>query len=98
KEIIQLKVNSERKLSEQLAEKDTLLTQMKAKLENSETEKKLLVTEAIQKIAKERDDLANNLKLKETERQLLEKSLSEKHSAELKAKDDIIKHKDDEIA
>ena len=98
KEIAFLKANNERNLSEQLAEKNTLLTEMKAKLENAETEKKLSVTEAIQKIEKERDDLANNIKLKEAEKQLLEKSLSEKHTAELKAKDDIIKMKDEEIA
>lgn len=98
KEIIQLKANSELKLSEQLALKEGLLTEMKARLENAEIQKKLSVTEAIQKIEKERDDLANNIKLKESEKQLLEKSLSEKHTAELKAKDDIIKYKDDEIA
>ncbi len=98
KEIIQLKANSERKLSEQLAEKDTLLSALKAKLENSELEKKLSVTEAIQKIEKERDDLANNVKLKDTEKQLLEKSLTEKYATELKTKDDIIKMKDEEIA
>jgi hypothetical protein len=98
KEIIQLKANSERKLSEQLAEKNTLLIELKAKLENAELEKKLSVTEAIQKIEKERDDLANIVKHKDTEKQLLEKSLSEKYSAELKTKDDIIKMKDDEIA
>lgn len=98
KEIIQLKANSERKLSEQLAEKDTSLIELRAKLENAELEKKLSVKEAIQKIEKERDDLANNLKHKDTEKQLLEKSLSEKHSAELRTKDDIIKMKDDEIA
>ena len=98
KEIIQLKANSERKLSEQLAGKETLLSEMKAKLENAEIQKKLSVTEAVQKIEKERDELANNIKLQESEKQLLEKSLSEKHTAELKAKDDIIKYKDDEIA
>ena len=98
KEIIQLKANSERKMSEQLAEKDTLLTELKAKLQNSELEKKLSVTEAIQKIEKERDDLANNVKLKDTEKQLLEKSLTEKYATELKTKDDIIKMKDEEIA
>jgi len=98
KEIIQLKANSELKLSEQLAMKEGLLTAMEARLENAEIQKKLSVTEAIQKIEKERDDLANSIKLKESEKQLLEKSLSEKHTAELKAKDDIIKYKDDEIA
>lgn len=98
KEIIQLKVNNERNLSEQLAGKDSLLSEMKAKLENAEIEKKLTVSEAVQKAEKERDDLANDVRLKETEKQLLEKSLNEKYSAELKTKDDIIKMKDDEIA
>jgi len=98
KEILQLKASSELKLLEQLAEKDILLAEMKSKIEKAEIEKRLSVTEAVQKIEKERDDLANNIKLKETEKQLLEISLSEKHTAELKAKDEIIKHKDDEIA
>ena len=98
KEIIQLKANNERNLSEQLGGKDSLISEMKAKLENAEMEKKLTVSEAVHRIEKERDDLASDVKLKETEKQLLEKSLSEKHSAELKAKDDIIKHKDEEIA
>jgi hypothetical protein len=98
REIMQLKANSELKLSEKLAEKETLVAEMISKLEKAEIEKKLLVTEAIQKIEKERDELANNIRLKETEKQLLEKSLSEKYTAELKAKDDIIKHKDEEIA
>ncbi|MBK8145317.1 MAG: DUF2130 domain-containing protein [Bacteroidetes bacterium] len=97
KEIIQLKANSERILSEQLVEKDNLLREMKAKLENAEIVKKLSVTEAIQKIEKERDDLASNVKLKEAEKLLLEKSLSERYAAELKTKDDIIKMKDEEI-
>lgn len=97
KEIIQLKATSERILSEQLVEKDNLLREMKAKLENAEIVKKLSVTEAIQKIEKERDDLASNVKLKEAEKLLLEKSLSERYAAELKTKDDIIKMKDEEI-
>lgn len=98
KEIIQLKADNESKSTRQLAEKETLLAEIKAKLENAEIVKKLSITEAIQKVEKERDDFAYNVKLKETENQLLEKSLSEKYTAELKAKDDIIKHKDDEIA
>jgi hypothetical protein len=98
KEIIQQKADSERKSSEQLAEKDALLTELKAKLENAELEKKISVTEAIQKIEKERDDLANDVQLKDTEKQLLEKSLREKYAIELKTKDDIIKMKDEEIA
>lgn len=97
-EIVQLKALSERNLSQQLAEKDKLLLEMKAKIDNAEIEKKLMVSEATQKIEKERDDLANSIKLKEAEKQILEKSLIEKYSAELKTKDGIIKMKDDEIA
>ena len=82
----------------ELSNKDKEIMQLKAKLENGAIEKKLSVTEAVQKIEKERDDLANNVKLKETEKQLLEKSLIEKYTSELKAKDDLIKHKDEEIA
>ena len=42
--------------------------------------------------------MASDLKNKETERQLLVKSLNEKFSAELRTKDDIIRMKDEEIA
>jgi len=82
----------------ELANKDKEIMQLRAKLENGEIEKKLSVTEAVQKIEKERDNLANSIKLKEAEKQLLEKSLGEKYSAEIKAKDDLIKMKDEEIA
>lgn len=98
KEIIRLKADIERNLAEQLANKDILISELKIKLENAETEKKLSVTEAVQKIEKERDDFASKVTLKETEKELLEKSLNEKHLAELKAKEDIIRHKDEEIA
>jgi hypothetical protein len=97
-EIIELKAKNERELSEQLAKKTSEIAEMRLKIESAEMEKKLSVTEAIQKIEKERDELANNLKNKETEKQLLEKTLNEKYSAELRTKDDIIKLKDEEIA
>ena len=97
-EISALLAKSARELSEQLTHKETEIADMKAKLDQAELVKKLSVTEAVQKIEKERDVLANHLKNKETESQLLEKSLNEKFSIELKTKDDIIKFKDDEIA
>ena len=97
KEILELKAKSERELSEKLATKESEISQIKAKLDNAELEKKLSVTEAIHKIEKERDDLVNSLSNKETEKQLLEKSLKEKFDAELKTKDEIIKMKDEEI-
>jgi len=98
KELSDLRAEKDRSLAEQLAKKEAELAEMKSEIDKSEVEKKLCVTEAVKKIEKERDDLANDLKNKETEKQLLEKSLLEKYSSELKTKDDIIKMKDDEIA
>lgn len=97
KEIIQLKADNECKLSEKLAEKDGLILQMKSKLQNAEIEKKLTLSEALQTVEKERDALTSDLKLKEAEMQLLEKSLIEKYTAELQTKDGIIKLRDEEI-
>jgi len=98
KELAELKAEKDRKLAEELGKKEAELAEMKSKLDKAEVEQKLSVTEAVKKIEKERDDLANDLKSKETEKQLLEKSLQEKFSTELKTKDDIIKMKDEEIA
>lgn len=98
KELTELKAQKDVELSQKLSQKDTELLQLKAKLDNAEVAKKLAVTEATQKVEKERDELTNAVKVKDTERQLLEKSLNEKYQAELKEKDAIIKHKDEEIA
>jgi hypothetical protein len=97
-EIIELKALNDRNLSAQLAKKEAEIAEMKSKIEKAEIETKLTVNVAVQKIEKERDELANSLKNKETEKQLFEKSLIEKFSSELKTKDDIIKLKDEEIA
>jgi hypothetical protein len=96
-EINELKVVKERELSEQISKNQIELSEMRAKIQNAELNQKLSVAEAVRLIEKERDDLANNLKNKETEKQLLEKSLNEKFTTELKTKDDIIKLKEEEI-
>ena len=97
KELAELRAENDRNLAEKLAKKESELAEIKSKLDKADVEKKLSVTEAVKNIEKERDALAGKLKSKETEKQLLEKSLQEKHLAELKTKDDIIKMKDDEI-
>ncbi len=96
-EISELKAKNERELSAQLAKKESEIAEMNLKIQNAEIEKRLTVSEAIKEIEKERNDLSNDLKNKDTEKRLLEKSLNEKHSTELKTKDDIIKLKDEEI-
>ena len=97
KEIIELKAKNELELAENLAKKETEIAKLKAKIEKADVDKTLSVTEAVREIEKERDALASDLKNKETEKKLLEKSLNEKYSAELKTKEEIIKMKDDEI-
>nr|WP_315218429.1 DUF2130 domain-containing protein [uncultured Flavobacterium sp.] len=98
KEIIELKAKTEKELAEKLANKETEIAQIKAKLDNAELEKKLSVTEAVQKIEKERDILENEVKTKELEKQNLESSLKQQFSTELQAVKDIVKYKDEEIA
>ena len=84
-----------------LSEKEKEIAELNSKLENisekNESDLKLKVMQEKQKIEKERDDLMNEVRNKEIEKELLEKSLKEKFSSELKAKDDIIKIKDEEI-
>jgi hypothetical protein len=90
--------NLKNSLQENLTKKDKEIIELKATIQNAEIGKKLSVAEAIKAIEKERDDLANDVRNKDMEKQLLEKSLKEKYSSELKTKDDIIKLKDEEIA
>lgn len=97
KEISELKAQNERELTEKLAQKEAEIAAMKSTIDKAELERKLSVTEAVNEIEKERDALANDLRNKETEKELLEKSLNEKFSAQLKTKDDIIKLKEEEI-
>jgi hypothetical protein len=87
----------DRELSEKLADKEAEIAQIKAKLDSAELEKKLSVTEAVQKIEKERDALANEVKTKELEKQNEVSSLKQQFTTELQNKEAIIKYKDDEI-
>jgi hypothetical protein len=84
-------------LLKDIAEKDQQLAELKAQAEKADLEKQLSVTNAVQKVEKERDNLANQLKNKDTEKSLLEKSLNEKFMEQLRVKDELIRIKDQEI-
>ena len=96
-EIISLKAQSAQNLADKLAQKETEIAEMKANIQKAELDKKLAVSEATRKIEKERDDLVNDLKMKESEKQLQEKSIKEAYTNKLNAKDAAIKMKEDEI-
>lgn len=98
KELTELKTKSDTELAEKLAKKETEIAEMKSQIQSAEIQKKLDVSEAIKVIEKERDNLANYLKIKETEAQLLEKSIKEQFTNKLVVKDETIRMKDDEIA
>ncbi len=98
RELADIKAKNEIELSQKLSQKETELLQLKGKIDSAEMEKRLAVTEATKKVEKERDDLANTLKIKETEKELQKVTLTEQFLNELKEKDAIIKHKDEEIA
>ena len=98
KEISDLKAKNDLQLSHLLAEKQAEIAEMKSKIEKAEVQKDLAISTALKDIEKERDQLVHALETKETEKQLLEKSLGEKFAEQLNRKDDIIRMKDDEIA
>ena len=96
--IAELKASSKAELIKKLAEKDSIIEKINSKVENAETEKELAVSKAVRDIEKERDDLANTLELKDTEKELLEKTIKESFNGKLDVKDETIKMKDEEIA
>ena len=94
-EIAELKATNDHELSEKMSKKESEISEMKSTIENADLREKLAVSEAIKRIEKERDSLSSELNNKETEKQLLEKSLNEKYSNELRIKDEQIAfHKD----
>jgi len=93
----ELKTQSDIELAEKLAAKELALSEMKSKINHTEIEKRLEISEATKVIEKERDKLMHELQIKETEKELLEKSIQEKFRTQLVVKDETIKMKDDEI-
>lgn len=82
------------KLQKELAEikfaKDSEIIKLEAKVSASETEKELALAEAVNKLEKERDTLANKLENKDVENKLLETSLKNEFEIKLKSKNEEI--------
>lgn len=103
-EISQLKSVNDLEIVGKVSEKEKEILELKAKIEKAETEKKLAISEAVQKfeneknnIENEKNELRNKLINKDLEKELSEKSLKEQFDEKLKSKDIIIKYKDEEI-
>ena len=100
-EVAELRAEREAAVAKLIAEKDVEfarlqstskeeLAELKAKIQAAETEKTLAITTAVNKIEKERDALAGELRSKDAEHQLVESSLKDKFVSELKTKDEMI--------
>jgi len=85
---------AEAKLSKELqetdAKKDAEIQGLKATLDANEVAQKLAVTEAVNGVEKERDELKNGLQQAELEKQLAEKALKDKYETQIKDRDDAI--------
>ena len=80
----------EKSFSDQISEKSKQILELKAKIESIEANNKLVLVEKISKVEKERDEIKNELKQKDYEAELRQKSLEEKFAHELKSKDEMI--------
>jgi hypothetical protein len=72
------------------ATKDAEIQGLKAKLDATELAQKLAITEALNGVQRERDELKNGLARAELEKQLAEQSLKDKYQTQIKDRDDQI--------
>jgi hypothetical protein len=98
KEIIALKAKSELELSKELSKKEVEISDMQSQILSAELTKTIAVSTAVKKVEKERDGLVIDLKLKESENKLQEKTLQEQFANKLTTKDETIKNRDEEIS
>lgn len=91
----------EKKLTDAVAARDRRIAELEQQLQAqdhaSKTEKQLAVEQVRSSLTHERDELAAKVKLEEAEKNQAESAYREKLAVELKAKDDIIAYKEEEI-
>ena len=98
KTLMALDAKNAQTLQDALNQKETQINSYKAQLQQAQLDKQLAVTNATKALEKERDQLQNDIKTKDLEKEALESSLKQQFTTELQGKDAIIKHKDEEIA
>jgi len=87
-ELAKTKVTSD--LEKAAAAKDAEIQGLKATLDSIEVTQKLAITEAVNTVEKERDELKSGLERAQLEKQLVEKSLKDKYETQIKDRDDAI--------
>jgi len=97
-EINALKLKSSAELIDEVSKKEERIRALQSQLESAEVKKELELSNAVTSVEKERDQLKNDLRLKDSEKEILEKSLKHQFTNDLIAKDELLKMKDGEIA
>lgn len=77
-------------LKDDVAKKNAEIERLKAELEKADVTGKLALKDALGEVEKERDDLKRSLDTKDTEKELLERTLKEKYETQIKDRDDAI--------
>lgn len=97
KEIGELKLISQTKLADALAKKEEEVRALNSKLESATIQKQLDLSNAVKAIEKERDNLSFELKNKNNEKELLEKTLKAEFSNQVTLYKNSLVLKDEEI-
>ena len=97
REIDVLREKTKSELIEEVSKKDAKIRELESKIDKAETEKELELSRAVRELEKQKDQLTNDVKAKETEKELLEKSLQADFKREIESKEQIIKYRDEEI-
>ena len=81
---------SERKFAEELAKKDKELSDLQAKIEQADTQKKLEMQQALIAIEKERDALKAQTQQLEMQKEIEKRAITETYETQIKDRDDAI--------
>lgn len=96
-EINKLQLKSKEQLADEVAKKQEEIRTLRSKLDNAESKKELEITKAVNALEKEKSELESNLKNKDVELELKEKSLKDEFHTQLQLKDESLQLKDEEI-
>lgn len=96
-EITVLQEKSKADLISEGTKKDEQIRSLQYQVEKAKVQEELAISNALKAIEKERDQLQNDLKNKDKDKELLEKNLNEQFQNKLTHKDEAIKLKDEEI-
>jgi len=80
----------DKELQETATKKDAEIQDLKAKIDTNNVTQKLEITQAVSTVEKERDELKSGLERAALEKELSEKSLTDKYETQIKDRDDSI--------